>query len=350
VQFTTRTRSAAATLIVAAFAGVVVGSALAGTIKGTPKNDILRGTSAADKISGGGGNDKLYGLGGGDRLDGGPGADRLTGGPGPDVLRCGPGRDIAVADALDKIAADCETITGLPKPDLIVSDVSGEEGNGGTKAMEFSVVLVKASPLKVTVAFATRDGSAKAGSDYAAANGRLTFAPGETQKSVSVTVMGDTEVEENETFSVALSEPVNAKLGHGTATGTITNEDVPKPKAGRYNGTTSQGRAISYDLNPELTAVSGLVVYLDISCPSVGLTMPNEPLEFPTLLVSPDWKFTFTDSYSDSDGSASVTFSGSLGIGAPSTGSLRIDINVNTPYGAVSCSSGDVTWTAQPPA
>ena len=62
VQFTTRTRSAAATLIVAVFASVVAGSALAGTIKGTPKNDVLRGTSAADKIFGGGGNDKIYGL------------------------------------------------------------------------------------------------------------------------------------------------------------------------------------------------------------------------------------------------------------------------------------------------
>jgi Ca2+-binding RTX toxin-like protein len=350
VNLTTRTRSAAATLVVAALASVLAGSALAGNISGTPKNDVLRGTSAADKISGGKGNDKLYGLAGGDRLDGGPGADQLTGGPGADVLRCGPGRDIAVADALDKVASDCETITGLPKPDLLVSDVSGEEGNSGTKAMEFSVVLAKASPLEVTVAFSTRDGSARAGSDYAAASGRLTFGPGETQKTVSVAVMGDTEVEENETFSVALTDPVNAKLGHGTATGTITNEDVPKPKAGHYSGTTSQGRAISYDLNPELTAVSGLVVYLDVSCPSVGLTMPNERLEFPTLLVSPDWKFGITDTYSDSDGSITVTFSGTLGIAAASTGSFRLDLSVNTPYGAVSCSSSDVSWTAQPPA
>ena len=50
---------------------------------------------------------------------------------------------MAVADALDKIASDCETITGLPKPDLIVSDVSGEEGNSGTNALAFSVVLAK---------------------------------------------------------------------------------------------------------------------------------------------------------------------------------------------------------------
>jgi hypothetical protein len=349
-MFGSRVRSVAAMLMVAAFASVVAGSALAGNVAGTPKNDVLRGTAAADKITGGGGNDKLYGLGGADLLNGGPGGDQLTGGPGADTLRCGPGRDVAVADVLDKIAGDCETITGLPKPDLVVSDASAEEGNSGTKALEFGVVLAKASPLTVTVAFATRDESAKAGSDYAGSSGRLTFRPGETQKSVSVAIMGDGEVEENETFAVALSDPVNAKLGRATARGTIANEDVPKPKAGRYTGTTSQGRAMSFDLNPELTAVTGLVVYLDISCPSVGLTIPNEPLEFPTLLVSPDWKFGVTDSYSDSDGSIAVTFSGTLGIGAPSSGSIRVDLVLHTPYGSVSCSSESVTWTAQPPA
>lgn len=345
-----RMRSVAATLVVGALATVLAGSALAGSIVGTPGNDVLRGTARADTISGAGGNDKLYGLGGSDVLNGGPGADQLTGGAGADVLRCGPGRDVAVADVLDKVAKDCETISGLPKPDLLVSDSSTEEGNSGTKMLEFAVTLAKPTPLAVTVAFATRDGSAKAGSDYAAASGRLTFKPGETRKVVPVTIMGDEVVEENETFSFALAEPVNARLGRGAGTGTITNEDVPKPKAGRYNGTTSQGRTISYDLNAQLTVVTGLVVYLDVSCPSVGLVLPNEPLELPALPVGPDWRFGMTDSASDSDGSITLTFAGTLGIDGPSTGTIRVDLVVNTVIGPVSCSTGDVSWTAQPPA
>ena len=72
--------------------------------------------AAADKLYGNGGNDKLYGLAGNDYLNGGPGNDVLSGGPGADVLACGPGRDTAVADARDKIGADCETVQGVPKP------------------------------------------------------------------------------------------------------------------------------------------------------------------------------------------------------------------------------------------
>ncbi len=345
-----RSRGAVATFVVAAFTSILVGSALAGGVTGTPKNDVLRGTAKADRISGGGGNDTIYGLAGADKLTGGTGNDRLIGGPGADVLPCGPGRDVAAADALDKPSPDCETITGLPKPDLVVADVTTDEGNNGTKSMEFVVVLGKASPLKATVAFETKDGSATLGSDYAATSGRLTFAPGETKKSITVTVMGDAVVETDETFTVVLSDPVNARLGRATATGTITNEDVPKPEVGHYAGTTSQGRAVRFDVNPELNLVTGLVVNLDVTCPSVGLSLPDEPLEFPPLQLSADWKFGITDSYSDSDGSASIRFAGALSVDGPASDSIRLDLVVNTVIGPVSCSTGDVTWSAQRPA
>lgn len=111
-----RPRSVAISALVAAVASILVGSALAANIAGTPKNDTLRGTAKADRILGQGGNDKLYGLGGNDVLNGGPGNDVLTGGAGADNLTCGPGRDTALADAQDKLSADCETIKGLPKP------------------------------------------------------------------------------------------------------------------------------------------------------------------------------------------------------------------------------------------
>ena len=68
-----------------------------------------------------------------------------------------------MADAQDKVAGDCEAIKGLPKPDLSVADVSANEGNSGVTAIQFSVSLAKASPLKATVAFATKDGSATGG-------------------------------------------------------------------------------------------------------------------------------------------------------------------------------------------
>jgi hypothetical protein len=346
-----RLRGLAIAALAAAFASIVAGSALAANVAGTPKNDVLRGSAQADRIDGKGGNDKLYGLGGKDSLVGGAGNDMLVGGPGPDLLNCGPGNDIAVADISDRPSLGCETIKGLPQPDLSVRDFSGMEGNSGAQNMLVPVELAKASPLKVTVSFATRNGTASAGSDYVAASGQVTFGPGETSKTIPVSIMGDTVVEENETVILALSSPVNAKLARGNATITIANEDVPKPRAGRYAGTTSQGRAVTFDVSPDLTLVTGFSIYMDVNCPSVGVVLPNERIDVPfPLPLTQDWKFSISDSYSDADGSISIRIDGGLAIAGPATGTLRLDMSLNLPFGVVQCSTDNVTWTAQPPA
>jgi hypothetical protein len=344
-------RGGAIVALAAAFASIVVGSALAANIAGSARADTLRGSPQGDRMNGLGGNDKLYGLAGNDTLVGGPGNDTLVGGPGRDTLNCGPGRDVAIGDVADRPALGCETITGLPRPDLSARDTSGQEGNSGSSRLEVEVELAKPSPLRVTVAFATRDGSARSGSDYTAASGQLAFAPGETSKSIPVAIVGDTVVEENETFSVVLSGAVNAKLARSSATVTIANEDVPKPRAGRYSGTTSQGRPVSFDVSPDLGFVSGLSITMDISCPSVGVVLPGERLDIPVaLMLTPDWKFSITDSYSDAEGSISVRVDGGLAVTGPATGTLRLDMSLNLPFGVVNCSTGDVTWSAQPPA
>src|SRR5207253_8617271 len=64
----------------------------------------------------------------------------------------------------------------------------------------------------VTVDFATADGTASAGSDYVAHSGQVSFAPGETSHTVSIPIIGDTTPEASETFTVTLSNPVNATL------------------------------------------------------------------------------------------------------------------------------------------
>ena len=84
------------------------------------------------------------------------------------------------------------------------------EGNAGTTAATFTVTLSAAATFPVTVNYATANGTATAGSDYTAASGTLTFAPGQTSKPITVTVNGDTAVEPNETFFVNLSAPTNA--------------------------------------------------------------------------------------------------------------------------------------------
>jgi hypothetical protein len=256
-----------------------------------------------------------------------------------------------MADTQDKPAADCETITGFPRPDLSVSDVSTDEGNSGTKTAQFPVVLAKPSPLKATVAFSTRDASATAGADYVAASGTVTFAPGETRTTISVSIMGDTAVEPDETFTLVLSNPVNATLGRAAATGTIANEDVARPRAGRYSGTSSQNRPVSFDVDDALTRVSSISMTVDINCKEVPITFANERFDLVVpVSLGADWSFSFADSASDSDVSISMRFDGRLALTGPASGSLRIDLAVSVTGGVVHCSTGDITWSAQPPA
>jgi uncharacterized repeat protein (TIGR01451 family) len=110
-------------------------------------------------------------------------------------------------------------------PTISIADVSVAEGNTGKTNAVFTVTLSKASGQTVTVAYATANGTATAGSDYDATTGTLTFPPGTTSQQISVPVTGDTVVEPDETFTVGLTGPGNATLARAQATGTIRNDD-----------------------------------------------------------------------------------------------------------------------------
>ena len=117
-----------------------------------------------------------------------------------------------------------------PQPSISINSVSANEGNSGTTPFAFTVSLSAASGQTVTVNYFTADGTASAGSDYTAIpNTLLTFAPGETIKTVTVLVNGDTVVEPNETFTVNLATPTNATIATAQGTGTIVNDDVVLP-------------------------------------------------------------------------------------------------------------------------
>lgn len=116
-------------------------------------------------------------------------------------------------------------------PSLSIAPVSVTEGNSGTTTAVFNVTMSATSASTVTAVFNTGDPSsgtnfATAGVDYNATSGTITFAPGETSKSVTVVVVGDTNLESDEIFQVTLSSPTGgASLGTASALGTITNDD-----------------------------------------------------------------------------------------------------------------------------
>ena len=77
----------------------------------------------------------------------------------------------------------------------------------------------------MTVDYATADGTATAGEDYTAVSGTLTFAPGETEKTVRVAIIDDAVLDSGETFTLVLSNPSGVALGDAQATGTILNTE-----------------------------------------------------------------------------------------------------------------------------
>ena len=112
-----------------------------------------------------------------------------------------------------------------------VADASVTEAAGALLA--FTVLLdraVQAADGTVSVDYATRDVTATAGADYTAASGTLTFAVGDQQKTVNVTVLEDAHDDGGETLELVLSNAVGASITDGTGTGTIDNSD-PMPQA-----------------------------------------------------------------------------------------------------------------------
>ncbi len=107
-------------------------------------------------------------------------------------------------------------------------DVAQLEGNSGTTNVVFSVSLASNQNNQlVTVAYTTLDGTAIAGEDYIAQSGTVTFQPdGSLSRSITVQVLGDLNVEGNETFLVQLGAASNGVVGRAEATGTILNDDV----------------------------------------------------------------------------------------------------------------------------
>ena len=114
-------------------------------------------------------------------------------------------------------------------PIISIADASRAEGSAIARDMNFAVTLNEARTWPVSVNYATSSnigsGAATVGTDYLETSGTLRFAAGETRKTITVSVLGDMDVEDDETFTVTLSAPVDAVISTTarTATGTIVD-------------------------------------------------------------------------------------------------------------------------------
>ena len=121
-------------------------------------------------------------------------------------------------------------------PMISINDASAYENTD--TSISFSVTLNRPAIQSVTVGWATADGTATAGSDYTADSGTLTFASGESSKTITIALLNDSVDEGSETFYVNLSNASGAQIADGAATGTINNTDaMPKAWISRFGRT-----------------------------------------------------------------------------------------------------------------
>ena len=187
---------------------------------------------------------------------------------------------------------------------LSVDDASVTEGDTGTADLEFAVKLSPASDGEVTVQWATSKESAdtaEPGSDYTAGNGTLTFAAGETGKTVTVTVQGDAVDEPNETLTVTLSNQTSGvSITDATATGTITDDDTATVSLALSPASIGEDGGVS-TVTASLSGTSSEAVEVTVSASPVNPAMNTD------YTLSTNTKLTIAAGSTASSGTVTIT-------------------------------------------
>lgn len=176
-----------------------------------------------------------------------------------------PGTSVAVivtplGGIADAPAGPMGATRGLWAEDLEVLE------SGASQVVNFTVHLSLPSALPVSVVYTTTAGTATAGQDFAATSGTINFAPGETVKTVAVTLLGDTVSEGGEAFELQLSESVGALVADSTASCVIRDDDASSSGAvGVYFVplTVTEGGTAMMELR--LTRAAGVSVNVDLA-------------------------------------------------------------------------------------
>lgn len=182
---------------------------------------------------------------------------------------------------------DNVTITNLDDDRFLsINDVTKVEGNSGTTTFTFTISLAAPSSDPISVDYATSDGSAKAGTDYTAAGPvRITFSPGQTSKTITVSVKGDLNAESDETFAVNLLNPtIGAQIVDAQGLGTILNDDVPGILVSPTSGlvTTEAGGTATFTIKLATPPTADVTINLTSDDISEGTVSPTSVTFTPT--------------------------------------------------------------------
>ena len=185
---------------------------------------------------------------------------------------------LSACDNPDTNKGKDDTTQGLWK----LSNIQVIEGNSGTTAAIFKIVLSAPSADTITVNYATSNDTATEPDDYQSKNGTLSFAPGETEKTVTVNVVADTTPEPDEKFKLTLSTPGNADLdsNNAVAWATIVNDDnvgaLPTLQVKDINIIEGNSGITAATFNITLSAPSTDTVTVNYATSDISATAPGD--------------------------------------------------------------------------
>jgi len=168
----------------------------------------------------------------------------------------------------------CPAKIALPKVAMNVATANVSE-SAGTATL--TVNLSASSTYTVTVDYLSSNGTAKSGSDYGAVGGSVVFVPGQTSKTINISIANDGTDEPNETFTVTLSNPGNAVLGTpASTTVTITDDDAPPTVAWQSAGFSDAEDAGPALVTVLLSAASAFTVTVNYATSNDTATAPGD--------------------------------------------------------------------------
>jgi hypothetical protein len=163
-----------------------------------------------------------------------------------------------------------------PLPAITIQDGFVTEGNNVDTNMTVTVRLSNASSDTVSVAYAFVDSTASGGVDYIQSPGTVTFNPGETQKTFTVTVKDDKIDEVDETFFINLSNPTNATINDGQALCTIGDNDGPSVSINDVSVTEGTGGTKTATFTLTLSAASPQTILVSASTADGTAVNPSD--------------------------------------------------------------------------
>lgn len=167
-----------------------------------------------------------------------------------------------------------------------ISDASVREGSEKA-TYRHDIRLSTRLDEAVTVNYETRDGTAKAGEDYEAQSGEVTFSPGTRRVSIEIPILGDEIHEPDEYFEVHLSEATNARMNSSDSKAAITilNDDDRPSVSFTANQQSVSETVGTTQVTARLSAQSGFTVEAKLSVVGTALEGNDYTISEPLTLI-----------------------------------------------------------------